>query len=240
MAKGDSPRYINARVGRIKRAFKWAVSEELVPPAVFQGISTVASLPTEPKQKKWIDFSSLELVLPFLSPPVQAMALFQWHTGARSQSVCAARIEQFTFEDELWLWRPRHKTEHLGAELVLPIGPLCQKVLGLYMDRKPGEYLFSPRAVGSSRRYRTHYTSGTYYSAVKAAIQRAAAAWHGPAPFIAPWTPHVLRHSKGHMVRERYGVEAAQSTLGHESLDATEIYSARRIELARQVARETG
>jgi hypothetical protein len=33
---------VNQRVGRIKRVFKWAASEELVPLATFQGLATVA------------------------------------------------------------------------------------------------------------------------------------------------------------------------------------------------------
>lgn len=228
---GGKRSYVNSRVGRIKRAFKWAVSEELIPPSVFQGIATVQGLQSDTEKKAWVPWSSVEVVLPFLSPPVRAMILVQWHTGCRSQSICLATVDQFTLGDDLWEWRPRHKQEHTGAELVLPIGPLCQRVLGPLMDRKPGEYLFSPRSVGSSQRYRKHYTSGTYYTAVRDAVAKAK---------VEPWTPHQLRHSKGHAIREKYGIEAAQSILGHDSLDATKIYSARRVELARQVARETG
>ena len=32
----------NRRIGRIKRAFKWAVAEELIPPSVFHGLQAVA------------------------------------------------------------------------------------------------------------------------------------------------------------------------------------------------------
>ena len=37
-------RLINQRIGRIKRLFKWAVGEELVPPAVSQGLQAVSGL----------------------------------------------------------------------------------------------------------------------------------------------------------------------------------------------------
>jgi hypothetical protein len=35
---------VNARVGRLRRMFKWAVAEELVPPAVLQGLQAVGGL----------------------------------------------------------------------------------------------------------------------------------------------------------------------------------------------------
>lgn len=42
--KGWSRKLINQRVGRVRRVFKWAASEELVPVAVHQALATVAGL----------------------------------------------------------------------------------------------------------------------------------------------------------------------------------------------------
>jgi site-specific recombinase XerC len=42
------------------------------------------------------------------------------------------------------------------------------------------------------------------------------------------------------MIRAKYGIEAAQAALGHESLAATQIYSSARLDLARQVAMAEG
>ena len=41
---GLSRGVINKRVGQIKRAFKWAVAEELVPPSVYHGLQALAGL----------------------------------------------------------------------------------------------------------------------------------------------------------------------------------------------------
>ena len=41
---GNCRKYINKNIGRIKRAFKWGVSKELVPIHVFQALATVAGL----------------------------------------------------------------------------------------------------------------------------------------------------------------------------------------------------
>src|SRR5690606_16716877 len=35
---------INKRIGRITRIFKWATSEELIPPSIYQGLRTVSGL----------------------------------------------------------------------------------------------------------------------------------------------------------------------------------------------------
>ena len=39
-------RVINNRVGRIKRMFKWAVADELVPPGIYHGLQAVTDWPT--------------------------------------------------------------------------------------------------------------------------------------------------------------------------------------------------
>ncbi len=54
------------------------------------------------------------------------------------------------------------------------------------------------------------------------------------------WGPNRLRHSKGTEVRKKYGLEAAQVTLGHRSADVTQVYAERDEELALKVAREAG
>ncbi len=57
---------------------------------------------------------------------------------------------------------------------------------------------------------------------------------------IPHWHPHQLRHTRGTEVRKKYGVEAAQVSLGHARADVTEIYAERNLDLAVQIAAETG
>jgi integrase len=57
---------------------------------------------------------------------------------------------------------------------------------------------------------------------------------------IAQWTPHQLRHAKAQLVRDNYGLEAAQAVLGHSSLTATQIYAKKRLDLARELAEKCG
>ena len=67
---------VNARVNRIRRAFKWAASVELIPVSVVQALATVAGLQagrTDARETDPIGPVPLEVVektLPFLSRPV--------------------------------------------------------------------------------------------------------------------------------------------------------------------------
>jgi integrase len=257
LLKEGSRGYVNQQIAKIKRAFKWAASEELIPVSTYQALATVIglrggeSMARESEKRKPVPWSDVEPVLTELSPEVADMVRVQWHTAVRSGSLCRATPSQFDRSGDLWLWRPLHKTQHLGRELIVPVGPLCQAILGPYIDGKPPDApLFDPRRRRNNRRYGGRYTTTTYYQAVKRAIERvnkkrktAAVDKFGDeskAVLIEHWFPHQLRHSKGHEIRERYGIEGAQSHLGHDSMEATAIYSARRLELAKQIARETG
>ena len=53
------------------------------------------------------------------------------------------------------------------------------------------------------------------------------------------WHPHQLRHSRGTITRENYGIEGAQAQLGN-TLEATQIYAEKSFALAERIARETG
>ncbi len=64
---------INKRIGRIKRVFKFAVSEEMIPPSVYQGLQTVSGLRRgehgvrESKRVKPVPDLWVCLTLPFVS-----------------------------------------------------------------------------------------------------------------------------------------------------------------------------
>jgi hypothetical protein len=70
---------VNRRVGRLVRAFKWAVSEEMVPPSVYQALQTVPGLrrgradvresdPVRPAPE-----ASVQAIRPFVARQVWAM-----------------------------------------------------------------------------------------------------------------------------------------------------------------------
>ena len=69
-----SRKVINQRIGRIKRLFKWAVAEELVPLSIHHGLQAVAGLrfgrtkARETEPVKPVDDKHVDAVLPYLTP----------------------------------------------------------------------------------------------------------------------------------------------------------------------------
>lgn len=241
--------YINSCVVNIQQTFRWAASEELIPSSVWHGLQSVTGLrrgksaAKESVKRKPVPWSYIADLLPYLSKNIRAMLLLQWYTGARSQSICMATPSQFERDGEFLIWKPRHKTENWGEGKVLtvPLGPRAQEVVAPFLNGDPSKPMFSPRAIKKHPRFRDRYSSGSYRECIIDVINRVneqrLPLYH---PAMPLWSPHQLRHSKGHMVRQNYGLEAAQATLGHDSMSATEIYSERRLDLAKLVARETG
>ena len=54
------------------------------------------------------------------------------------------------------------------------------------------------------------------------------------------WAPNQLRHAAGTEVRKRFGLEAAQVTLGHSTARITEVYAERDLAKAIEVAHQVG
>ncbi len=75
------------------------------------------------------------------------------------------------------------------------------------------------------------YTSATYRRAIHRACDVAA---------VDRWGPNRLRHSCGTEVRKRFGLEAAQTVLGHATADVTQVYAERDSALAEEIMRKIG
>jgi integrase len=127
---------INRRIDRVKRCFKWAASEELIPVSVYQGLRTLAGLQAgrttarEAEPVAPVAESVYETTLPHLPRVPRAMAELQRWTGMRPGEVCRLRLSEIDRTDPVWVYRPsRHKTSHRGKARVIPIGPKAQSVL---------------------------------------------------------------------------------------------------------------
>jgi integrase len=157
--EGRSRSECNRRVGMIKRIFKWAVSEELVPPTVYQALASVAGLQkgrtkareTEPVGP--VDDDVVEATLPFLNRFVRGLVELQRLTGCRPGEACAIRRCDIDMSGAIWLYRPpHHKNAHRGKARTIAIGPKAQQILREYFTHNIADYLFSPvRAVEELR-----------------------------------------------------------------------------------------
>lgn len=126
-----------------------------------------------------------------------------------------------------------------------------------WLDRDPSAYCFSPREAiqwyaarkRAKRKTRVQpsqidrnkadpqkqpgesYTEESYRKAIQSACRKQK---------VTVWSPNQIRHRVGTVVRQRFGLEASQVTLGHASADVTQIYAERNQQLAAEVARQIG
>jgi integrase len=147
-----SRKYINRNVERIRRMFKWAVAEELVPPGIYHGLQAVPGLkygrsdaletaPVHPAPEELI-----EPVKRIVSRQVAAMIDLQLLTGARPGEITIMRPMDIDRGGDVWIYRPAtHKTEHHGHSRIIPLGPKAQQVIAPFLaGREAATYLFSP------------------------------------------------------------------------------------------------
>jgi integrase len=222
---------------------------------------------TEPVQPVALEI--VEATYPFLLPPVVAMARLQLLTGMRSGEVTATRGCDIDTSGAIWLYRPaRHKTAYRGKERVIALGPKAQAIVKEYLKLDTQAYLFSPHEAmmhkiatsrfhkkrkkgGRRRTWSERYSSVSYVCAIAAGCRKANRAAikearkrgetvADDAQLFPAWHPHQLRHTHGTEVRRRFGLEAAQVTLGHSQANVTEIYAERDLALAVRVAAEIG
>lgn len=142
---------INARVYRIRRAFRWAVSEELIPASVYESLRTVTGLQRgrsaarESDPVKPVPLEHVQAVLPFVSPQISAMIRLQLVTGMRAGEVVIMRPGDIEKAGDTWIYRPSdHKTQYLGVEKLVPLGPQAQDLLRGFLDRPDDAFMFSP------------------------------------------------------------------------------------------------
>jgi integrase len=164
---GLSRTYINNQTNRIKRIFKWAVSEELVPPSVYHGLQTVAGLrfgrsaARETTSVRPVADCHVDAILPFVAPPVAAMIRLQRLTGMRSGEVVIMRACDIDMSGEVWLYAPSdHKNKWRGQCKVIPLGPRAQNLVKPFLKLDTEAFLFSPRDADGWHRQQRMSKSG--------------------------------------------------------------------------------
>lgn len=250
IAEGLARTTINGAAGRIRRMFRWAVGDELVPASVLTGLQAVRDLQygrtqareTEPVLP--VPDAFVDAALPHLSRPVRGIIEFMRATGCRPGEALIVRGCDLNMTGEVWEYRPSsHKTEHHGKGRVVMVGPAGQKVLRAYLRPDLQAYLFCPRDAVADvvKRYRKgakmrsrlgeRYTLHSLAAALKRACIKAD---------VPHWTANQLRHNFATKARREFGIEAARVTLGHSSAVTSEIYAERDMDAARAVVAKIG
>lgn len=255
---------INSAMGRVRRMFKWAVANEMVPPSVYHGLQAVDGLRAgrgmarEPVKVEPVSEDHVRAVLPLVTPPVRAMIEIQWLCGARPGEVMRMRGCDIDRSGPVWVYRPsRHKTQNKGKGRAVLLGPKAQAVLGPWLKDDPAAHLFSPREAvalryAERRAARKTKVQPSQMDRRKAGPRRAPGERFDKNGYrkaiaraclkagIPVWHPHRLRHSAATRIRAAYGLEAAQVVLGHSRADVTEVYAERDLSKGILVMGEVG
>ncbi|MFO0806072.1 MAG: tyrosine-type recombinase/integrase [Gemmataceae bacterium] len=178
---GLSRGVVNQRIGRVKRVFKWAAGEELVPGSVFQSLAAVAGLQRgrcgvrDAAGVKPVDEATVAATLPFLAPHDRGLVEFQQLTGCRPGEATLIRRADIDIGSKIWLYRPsQHKGSWREKDRVIAIGPQAQDLLKRFFTPSMDDYLFRPsRAPKRRKRPNRPYTVTTYAHAIARACDRA-------------------------------------------------------------------
>jgi len=160
---GHSRRYINENVHRIRKTFRWAASEQLIPALIPQALATVEGLRKGHTKAKdhapvsVVDNARVEATLPHLPRTVADMVRLQRLTGARPGEIIAMRPADIDRSGEVWTYTPaEHKTEHHNHRRIICIGPKAQAVLLPYLLRDAESHCFQPADSEKQRRREVH------------------------------------------------------------------------------------
>lgn len=258
--------HINKQVDRVKRMFKWATENEMLPGTLYQALRCVTGLKRgrsearEGRKVTPISDADIMATLKHLPKVVADMVQLQRFTGARPGEICNIRPGDINRESDVWAYIPEsHKTEHHDRPRVIFIGAKGQRILLPYLLRAADAYCFSPREAEGKRRAAQHEarkvplscgnrpgtnkkvkprrTPGEKYDRNSyGRAIRRAAEKAG----VGQWSPHRLRHTFATEVRKSFGLEAVQVCLGHSKATVSEIYAERDFAKAANVARQIG
>jgi hypothetical protein len=260
---------INDRIKRVRRAFRWAASVELIPASVIQALETVPALKRgrcgapESNGVRPVNWQHVETTLPHLPRPVAAMVQVMRYSNCRAEDAVIFQGCDLAMKGDIWEYRPaNHKNQwredgSRHHKRIVYLGPRCQEIIRPFLKPELQAYLFSPqeaRAEYQARRAeqrKTKKTPSEFRRKAKAHARRAPRRRYDVNTFqqsirktcrkigVPVWTVLQLRHSRATEVRERYGLEGAAASLG-DSVEAAAIYAEKNQQLAKRIAREIG
>ena len=159
IAKGWCRRSVNQQTERVRRIFKWAASEELVPTTIHTGLATLSGLQrgrtpareTEPVGP--VDDAIVDATTEHLNRHVAGLIRFQRLTGCRPGEACSIRRCDIDTGGTTWVYRPaHHKNSHRGKSRTIYIGPAAQTLIREFFTTDFNDYLFSPARATSEVR----------------------------------------------------------------------------------------
>ena len=241
--------YVNKSVERIRRIFRHAVSNELVPASVLTGLESVAGLESGRTTAK--DYAPRSALPQEKIDAVRALVNTRTRDLMDLALLCAARPGELVSltgamidrSGDIWIAELKdHKMAHKGKSRVLTFGPKAQEILKRYLVRNQTQRLFPIRrqTISDNIKRACEVAFGMPEDLRQKKLtpeqKIKAMAWRRRHVFTSHW----LRHCSGTAIRKSHGLDATQATLGHASRSTTERYASPVTEAALQVARDCG
>ncbi len=223
ITNGWSRRYINKSVGRIRRMFRHALSDDLIPPDVLQRLESVAPLlkgrtkAVELPRRTAVPQEHIDAVRDDVNTRTKDMMDLALLTGARPGELVSLTGAMIDRKGDVWtVVFDKHKMSHLDKTRVIAFGPKAQLILRKYLKADPSLRLFP-------------ITRATFSNNIKASCKRLG---------LTKFTGHWLRHNAATEIRKESGLDGAQVVLGHSHANTTELYAhldhAKLVEIARK------
>jgi integrase len=217
--------YINKSIDRIRRAFRYGVSREIVASPVLGQLESVTPLlagRTEaidhPKRKPVprVDIDKVKAEVPERTADIMQLLLL---TGARPGEIVRVTGAMLNRTEDVWIADlADHKTAHHDKLRVLIFCQQAQEILKKYLQADPDKKLFK-------------VARSTVSNQITAACDKLK---------INRFSAHWLRHNAASWIREEFGLDVAQVMLGHSSASMTELYAHLSKTKAMDAARKIG
>ncbi len=153
-----SRRYLNATMKRVRRIFRWAASEGILPASIYEGLKCVDPLKAgrtsapERNKVKPVEPETVDATLRHLPQVVADMVRFQQLTGCRPGELCKITPAMVERSGEVWeVHLDKHKTAWRGKQRIIFVGPKAQSILKPYLLRSADANCFSPREATKQR-----------------------------------------------------------------------------------------
>jgi integrase len=236
-----SRRYISAVMRRIRAAFAWAITEDLIEDTdddmtATRMLGLFAAVPKlkahrsnarEPEPIKPVDVKHVLATLKYLKGSARNVVELILRTGARSQEIASLRYCDVIYggRDVGWYAQPRkHKNTWRGHTRQIPLDEACMQIVDRCL---PADELFETGEMNDApifpSRDKKAFTSSGLRSAMMAAIKRANAAGEN----VPQWHLHQARHTVAQLARQLSTLDDTQALLGHRSRGMTEHYTGR-------------
>lgn len=229
---------VNARMGTIRRMWKWALSEALIPAVCKAELSQVENLKPhrsparETTPVRPVDDATVEATLAALPPNTADMVRVHRLTGMRPEEVCGLRWSLIDTSRTPWVYRPeQHKNAWRLQPRAVCIGPRARAILERH---RGGDRPFSPaqavreRMAALREARKTPVQPSQIDRSNPAAARVPGEAWD-PCAYtrtisracaranVEGWGSNRLRHAFATEVRRKFGLEATRAVLGHST-----------------------